>query len=154
MSSDVSFKFDTKKLKTAFRRLKKTTPIAADQGAKKVAERLRDITEQLAPKKTGKYAKQFKVEKISKYKYKVTHPNKKLLKILEFTGKKRKLVRGDPLVFEINGETIFATFANTGPFKPMPHLRPALKKVKREAKAILVQEWKKSMGKINISFKK
>jgi len=144
-SSDVSFSFNDKKMRTTFKNMKEVAPMAADKGAKKIAQRLRDLTEQFAPKNTGKYSKEWKVEKVGPHKYKVVNPNKKLFKILEFTGKQEKLIRGDPLHFVINGKDIFVAFANTGAFKPIPHLRPAMKKVKREAKSILVIEWKKNM---------
>ena len=111
-----------------------------------LATRLQSLIEEKSPKKSGKYAKEWKVNDVQDNKITVSNPDGKLFTILEFTGKRQTHIEAAPgkvLHFVINGQDIFVKFSNPGAFDPIPHVRPALEDLGREGKGIILDIIKK-----------
>ena len=123
--------------------MKRRAPTVAGKVADAISKKILDEVIKRSPKKTGKYSKGWKIERVDATKRKITHPNKKLVEILEFTGSSGAHIEGDPLAFEVDGEMVFVKFANPKGFRPIPHLRPAIKQVRQESRSIAKQVWAK-----------
>lgn len=110
---------------------------------------------QLAPKKSGKYAKSWKKGQIVGKKAEVRTSAGKLFALLEFTGAKPQTrVRSPgqgPYVFKSeSGEVIFTMKINWPGFDNIPHVRPAMKRLEKNFRIILAA----NMSKYSIIFNK
>ncbi len=143
--ADVNFQMRTSNFKTVIRNMQDKTSKTATKILDERAERTRKLISEKSPKRTGKYASEWIINKDGQKKRIISNKNPKLSHILEFTGKAEVKVTGDPLHFVIDGQDVFATFANTGSFKPIPHIRPAIKQVKQESRAAIIRIWKEEM---------
>jgi len=109
---------------------------------------------QLAPRKSGKYAKSWKKGQIVGKKAEVTTTAGKLFALLEFTGAKPQTrVRSPgqgPYVFkDESGNVIFTMKINWPGFDNIPHVRPAMKRLEKNFRIILAA----NMSKYSIIFK-
>jgi len=108
---------------------------------------------QLAPKKTGQYAKSWIKGKLIGKTAEVTSPEGKLFNLLEFTGAKPQLrIRNasqGPYVFQTeSGETIFTFKINWPGFDNIPHVRPALRRLEKDMSTIIAA----NMSKLSILY--
>ena len=111
-----------------------------------LADRYVELVQEKSPKKTGKYASEWKREEPEDNKISVTNPDGKLYNILEFTGRRKLHItpkNAKSLHFVIGGVDIFVMFSNPGATSPEPHARPALEDLGREAKKIVFDVTKK-----------
>ena len=101
---------------------------------------LLNYVQQLAPKKTGSYAESWKKDNIRGNKASISTKQKQLFVILEYTGVEPHLrVRSDkPYVFQVeSGETVFTFRINHPGWKNIPHVRPALARLRKEFRTII-----------------
>ena len=95
-----------------------------------------------APKKTGKYAKSWKKDNSTENSIQITTPMGNLYIILEFQGRRsgRISARRNVLHFQVDGQDVFAKFVDHPGFPPIPHVRPALKRVTPKIREIIHQK--------------
>ena len=96
--------------------------------------------QQLAPKKTGMYAESWKKDNIRGNTASISTKQKQLFVILEYTGVEPHLrVRTDkPYVFEVeSGETVFTFRVNHPGWKNIPHVRPAMARLRKNFRTII-----------------
>ncbi len=109
-----------------------------------LAEVLLKEIRRTAPRKTGKYAKSWKKGRKDKNSIAIETNEHLLYLILEFTGRRPGRIFGNPvLVFEIDGQKIFAKSVMHPGFKAMPHVRPAVRKVMQMAPKIIYNQMQK-----------
>lgn len=99
-----------------------------------LAEFLKTKIQEKAPKKSGEYSGNWKVNDPQNDKITVTNPDGKLFTILEFTGKRPTAIEAKEakaLHFVIDGVDIFVKFSNPGGFSPQPHVVPSLQELGR-----------------------
>jgi len=102
----------------------------------KLADRLVELIQEKAPKKSGKYADAWKREDPKDGEIAITNPDGLLYNVLEFTGRRQLHIvpnKAKVLHFVIDGKDIFVMWSNPAATQPEPHVRPALEVLGREA---------------------
>ena len=101
-----------------------------------------------APRKTGEYAASWRKGPSSARRVEVRTTKPKLFEILEFVGSQPHVirpVRAKALRFEQAGQVRFAKSVNHPGFPPIPHVRPALRKIERgfprELRRVMRGQW-------------
>jgi len=105
---------------------------------------LREVKEK-APAKTGAYAQSWKKAKVTATKGQIETPEGELFIILEFQGRDAGRIdaKDNVLAFIWRNAEVFFKFVNHPGFEEMPHVRPALRKTKKEFPKIFKKNLKK-----------
>jgi len=133
----VSFKINLKPVTVQLDKIPKNMKQYSDLVLKDAQKLLLVQIKSKAPRKSGDYAKSWRIGKITGNNAEVFTPMGKLYVILEFQGarphKQRKGTGQGVFVFKVKDGTIVFTKTIDNPgFKANPHVRPALKKVINE----------------------
>lgn len=98
-----------------------------------------------APSKTGAYASSWKKGKVTTKKGQIETPEGELFIILEFQGRDAGRIdaKDNVLAFIWRNAKVFFKFVNHPGFEEMPHVRPALRKTKKEFPKIFKKNLKK-----------
>ena len=87
-----------------------------------------------APKKSGKYADSWRAGPSNGRRVEVRTKMPRMFDLLEFTGRNPgpiDPVRAKALRFTQHGQIVFASHVNHPGFPPIPHVRPALRRIER-----------------------
>lgn len=110
---------------------------------KALGKRLEELIQERSPFDTGVYSADWKVNDVDGNSISVTNPDGKLFTILEFTGRRKGRIHGNPFLhFTINGVDIIVAFVDHPGTQPEPHVRPALEQLGREGEEIIVKIFK------------
>lgn len=156
MSSMIKFSFNLKPIKRELTNLSGTNKEKFNRAVLIDSQDiLLNYIKQLAPKKSGKYAKSWKKGMIRKNIADVTTTSGDLFEILEFTGadpQTRVRSAGQkPYVFkDENGITVFTFKINWPGFDNIPHVRPAMRKLEKDFPVILAA----NISKFSVLFNK
>ena len=98
-----------------------------------------------APVDTGAYKKSWKKGRITRQSAHVETPKKKLYKMLEFTGAKPHKIRARRVKYlhwvdKQTGKDMFRKEVNHPGFNPIPHARPAARKVSEQTAKAVIKE--------------
>lgn len=143
MSSAIKFSFDLKPIQRELRNLSGANKEKFNRAVLIDSQDiLLNYIKQLAPRKSGDYARSWKKGMISKNTAKVTTTLSQLFEILEFTGAKpqNRVRTGNqkPYVFkDENGITVFTFKINWPGFDNIPHVRPAMRRLEKDFPIIL-----------------
>lgn len=138
-------KIDISQIKFEVKKLPVDIGKAKTDALQEIGQILLQNIKSRAPKNTGKYANSWTLQSSTENNIKLTTPYGKLYVILEFKGRSPGIIkpRGNALVFEFGGQTIFTKIVNHPGFKPIPHTRPALKEVMQIAPKIIYKHFGK-----------
>ena len=132
------------KIDPIFKELKNMEGVNKEKFTRSVLTDAQDIlltfVQQLAPKRSGRYAESWKKDNIRGNKASISTKQKQLFVILEYTGVEPHLrVRSDkPYVFQVeSGETVFTFRVNFPGFKNIPHVRPAMARLRKHFQTII-----------------
>ena len=123
--------------------LQRAAEVAMARTLEEVADRLITEIRRTAPSKTGKYKDSWIKGKRARNRISISTPMGELYAILEFEGRTAGPIYGNPILrFEINGVVLYRHMVNHPGFPPIPHARPALNKVLRDAPNIYMRHVK------------
>jgi len=128
-----------RQIDTELAKLISKTPQVSAKALPELGEKLRARIAQFAPRNTGEYASSWKVGPLIGNKITVETPQGFLYIILEFQGRLKGRIEGDPLHFVINGVNVFVSYVDHPGFPPMPHARPALRDTMQEAVQVVIR---------------
>lgn len=129
----MSFSIDMTRITGPFGRLRGGVADVVSKTLDDAADVLLEDIRKNAPKDSGRYAKSWKKGRKTENTIELVTPQGRLFIILEFEGRRPgriDRIRAEALHFEVSGEEIFARHVDHPGFPPIPHVRPALNRLK------------------------
>lgn len=126
------------KMQVALREIADNTDQFVTTSLKMLGERLRELIELYAPKKSGDYSKSWWVDEPQGNAIYIRTDDGLKARMLEFTGRRPSRIHGNPILhFQIAGQDIFVHWVDHPGFPAKPHIRRAMRQLQKEAPSII-----------------